>query len=316
MRTLLFLITTIAGLQLMCSSNSKQNTAGSMTAEELLRKIEKGEDLHLKDQVFTEDIDLTQLSATLANVNYYTVAIGSQITFEGCTFKGKFLAYHIDKEQQRACHFQKGITFMDCIFREEVNFKGSTIQGLANFSKSYFEQEAHFEGCRFQSDANFSNTVYLKDIFFQQAHFTKASTFMNANLGGILSFQGAQFDAPAQLGVCEFHEYADFSTAVFNRGAFLDYSKFHGQAVFSNVIFRDRAEFKSCEFDQIANFKGATFYGLSRFNESIIKGAFSLKDTRFVYGPPEMGSLKMDNPAQIELENARYNNYQQLELKF
>jgi hypothetical protein len=315
MRTLLFFTVAMASLQLMCSSNASQPTEENMTVDALLKKIAKGEDLHLKNEVFEEDIDLTKLTGVLTNTNYYNITIAPQLTFENCTFKGKLLAYSYDGSNQRACNFQKGLTFIDCIFREEASFKGSTIQGLANFHKSYFEQEAHFEGCRFQSDANFSNTVYMKDIFFQQAYFSKPATFMNANIGGIAGFQGCQFDAPVQLGVIEFHEYADFSTVIFNQGAFADYAQFHRKAVFSNAVFRGRAEFKGCKFEQLANFKGSTFYGITRFNESTLQDGFDLSGCRFLHSPPNVEALQVKDPALLKLENAQYNSYQPVKLE-
>ena len=315
MRTLMYLLLAVAGLQLMCSSNTSQNTTDNMDVSKILKTIEKGENLHIKGQKISGTIDLTQLKSIIANTSYYIIPIQSQITFEDCTFEGEFIAYANDKGTQKVCRFLNGVTFMNCIFREDANFKGSTIEGFANFGKSFFEKEAHFEGCTFQSEANFSNTNFLKDTHFQQCRFTKATNFMQSNLGGITSFQGAQFDGNAQFGVCEFHEYADFSKVVFNEDCFFDYAKFHGQAVLSNGMFRGRAEFKGCEYDKKISIKGSTFYGNVRFNESTFKDAFDLTATRFIYGAPETRNMKLDNKEQIILQDAMYNSYAPLKLE-
>ena len=315
MRTLVFLIIAGASLQLMCSSNASQKTTDNMDVSKILKTIEKGENLHVKGQTISGTIDLTQLDAILANTAYYTIPIQSQLTFEDCTFEGKFLAYSNEEGAQKACRFLNGLSFMNCNFQEEVNFKGVTIDGFVNFGKSFFHKEAHFEGCTFQSEANFSNTNFLKDIFFQQTRFTKATSFMQSNLGGISSFQGAQFDGSTQFGVCEFHEYADFSKAVFNEDCFFDYAKFHGQAVFSNGKYRGRAEFKGCEYDKKMTIKGSAFYGNTRFNESIFREAFDLTSTRFIFGAPETRDIKLDNKALLNLQDAKYNSYSALELK-
>lgn len=315
MRTLVFLIIAGASLQLMCSSNASQTTTDEMDVSKILKAIGKGENLHVKGQKISGTIDLTQLDAILSNTAYYIIPIQSQLTFEDCTFEGKFLAYSNEKGTQKVCRFLNGLSFMNCIFKEEVSFKGNTIEGFANFGKSFFHKEARFEGCTFQSEANFSNTNFLKDIFFQQARFTKATNFMQSNLGGISSFQGAQFDGNAQFGVCEFHEYADFSKAVFNEDCFFDYAKFHGQAVFKNGMYRGRAEFKACEYDKKMTIKGTTFYGNVRFNESIFKDAFDLTGSRFIYGAPETRDIKLDNKKLIILQGAKYNSYSALELE-
>ena len=314
MRTILILILITAGLQMMCSSSATTNQSKGISVEDILEKIQKGEDVYVNGETFSEPLDFTQLASVLANVNYYSIAINSQLTFENCTFKEPVFAYRNESGKQYACHFQKGLSFMGCTFRKDVSFKGAIIQGLTNFAKSYFEQEAHFEGATFQSEANFSNTIYLKDIFFQQARFTKSATFMQSNLGGIASFQGCQFDGNLQLGVCEFHEYADFSKVHFNGGCFADYGKFYAKAMFTNATFRDRADFKGCEFNQLAAFKGSVFYGNTRFNESSFKEGLDLRATRFIYGAPETRSLKIEDRSKIELENAQYNSYQPIDL--
>jgi uncharacterized protein YjbI with pentapeptide repeats len=315
MRTLVYLILAGASLQLMCSSNTSEQTTDDMDVSKILKAIGKGENLHIKGQKISSTIDLTELDAILSNTAYYVVPVQSQLTFEDCTFEGKFLAYSNADGTQKVCRFLNGLSFMNCIFKEEVSFKGATVEGFTNFGKSFFHEEAHFEGCTFQSEVNFSNTNFLKDIFFQQSRFTKATNFMQSNLGGISSFQGAQFDGNTQFGVCEFHEYADFSKVVFNEDCFFDYAKFHGQAVFSNGRYRGRAEFKSCEYDKKMTIKGAAFYGNVRFNESIFKDAFDLTGARFMYGAPETRAIKLDNQELITLQDAKYNSFSVLELE-
>lgn len=305
----------LIGLLTVCSSSQSELTGERMNTAQIIKKLAKGEDVHLKGETLTDPLDFTRLPSQLANTAYHTCYVSGQLTFEDCIFEAPVTAYRNEKGQQYACHFMKGVSFMNCTFKDEFSFKGATVQGLANFSGSYFGAVARFEGAVFQSDANFGKIVTSKDVHFQQGRFHQSASFMNANLGGVTSFQGAQFDGNTQIGVVEFHGYADFSKAVFNEGCHADYGQYHDQAVFTNATFRGRAEFKGCTFDKACKYKGSTFYGVTRFNESTYQESLNLEGVRFVHGRPEARGVKLPQGVTPQLEGAQYNAFQTVELK-
>ncbi|HMQ46141.1 MAG TPA: pentapeptide repeat-containing protein [Saprospiraceae bacterium] len=318
MRWILMLFLGLSGLCLWCSNltSNAEITQEMVSADKILKNLQKGEAIYLTNAVISGDLDLTQLPGQLVNLDYYVTVIDAQITFVNCEFKGKVLAYRKGDKTQHATRFTKGLSFIECTFRKEFNFKGSVVDGLASFPGTYFEEAVHFETATFRHDANFSKSIYMRDLYFQECRFAQAAQFMNANIGGIANFQGCTFGGDAQFGVAEFHAYADFSRVSFQEGVFLDYTKFHDRAVFSNVLFKGRMDLKGGLFEKDASFKGSLFYGKTRFFQSTFDAALDLSGTTFMTGQPDMNELNLKDQKNLDLNDARVNQFQPLELTF
>lgn len=318
MRWILMLFLGLSGLCLWCSnlSSNGENTQEMVSAAKILKILQKGEDIYISNAVITGDLDLTQLGGQIVNLNYYVTAIDAQITFVNCEFKGTVSAYKKNDQSQHSVHFKRGISFIECTLRKELHFQGAVVDGVAAFPGTYFEGAVHFESASFRHDANFSKSIYMGDLYFQESHFGQAAQFMNSNIGGVANFQGCSFGGNAQFGVAEFHAYADFSRVSFQEGAFLDYTKFHDRAVFSNAHFKGRMDLKGGLFEKDASFKGSLFYGKTRFFQSTFDAALDLSGTCFMAGQPDMNELNLKDQKNLDLNDARVNQFLPLELTF
>jgi hypothetical protein len=101
MRTLVYLILAGASLQLMCSSNTSEQTTDDMDVSKILKAIGKGESLHIKGQKISSTIDLTELDAILSNTAYYVVPVQSQLTLKIVPLKENFWPTPMQTEPKR-----------------------------------------------------------------------------------------------------------------------------------------------------------------------------------------------------------------------
>lgn len=265
----------------------------SINSQSLKELIEAGKDVYIKDQTFDQDIDFTQFGKSLISEGIQQVRIVSAVTFQNCTFNGKVIAFRKENDFTTLTSFQSSISFIECTFNEEVNFKASSVLGRTDFTKAAFFDVAIFEECTFFQNAYFRGSIYHKEHRFQNTVFMQKANFLDAEFDEVASFQRAVFQGEAQFSSCRFMGYTDFGNITCFGNFFANFSEFADRAIFNNSFFYRKTDMNNASFNY-CEMKNCRFFGEARFVESKAKDHIILDKSYFLIARPDFGSFDED----------------------
>lgn len=225
----------------------------TVTAEEILTKINRRETVSYENATITGKLDLTELANKkrvkdnrLIDGETYESVVEIPLTFRNCTFKGAFLAYkNLEPLKFKGngvlyvTHFNEAVTVENCTFEDESEFKYSD-----------FKQRALFTGTGFRKEAN-----------FKYAKFRAACDFSDVRFGALANFKYTGFKEAITFSKARFEEYADFKYTKFDEGVYFQNSRFNGMADFKYTHLPRNSSFEDTVFDGPADFKYATLDG-------------------------------------------------------
>jgi uncharacterized protein YjbI with pentapeptide repeats len=284
MKIYLFIITV-----LIVSTCASSNLSPKRETFENL--ISEGKDVYFKDVTFENDIDFTQFEKNLISEGVYQVRIVSSVTFQNCIFKGKVITYSKDIDNTiTLTSFQSNLSFIGCIFHNDVSFRASSILGRTDFTNALFLNTVSFEECTFFQNAYFRASSYHGELRFQNAVFMQKANFLNAQFDVTTSFQQATFNGEAQFSSTKFMGYADFGLISCHGNFFANYAEFADRAIFNNGFYNCQADFMSISFKK-CEMMNCRFFGETRFLNSTVSQHLSFDDSFFLSGIPDISSF-------------------------
>lgn len=292
--------------QTQCAANL--NIKKGFSSNKIIKEMSQGKNVFYQDKTFENELDFTSVkNAYCDSENSLRHDINSSITFKNCTFKANVIAFLQDEQKMRHfVTFQKNLTFLNCRFEGEVNFRNAKVNGLVNFSGCEFDKKTSFENIFCGDMAMFQKCIFYDELRFQNAIFSHNCNFMDTQFEGLSSFQQAVFRQDAQFGVTKFLKYADFSSIIAKSHLFFNYAEFTKQAIFNNAAFYGRAEFMNCQFKHYAEFKRSAFYGQTRFVKSNFDNVFLLDESRFLLDKPDLQKIVLADKENLSVKETQY----------
>jgi len=199
-------------------------------APDIIKKLEKGESVELKDAVVEGVLDFSSLG-TLSQVgpSMFEAKVKANFFCLRCLFKEKVVA----QKSNAYTRFDGNVVFLESEFLKQVNFSNAVIYGTVNFSKSVFKDDAVFS----------LMSVWAKDSYFSEIKASKKFALDASSFHGNLSFFDAQF-----LGNCSLQE-------VFVLGILQSSNAvFDGKTDFAMLKTGSRAIFRYAKFKYEPNF--------------------------------------------------------------
>lgn len=286
---------------ILVSCATSNTTQKPESIEEL---IMAGKDVFIQGQTFDRDIDFTQLEKNLISESIYQVKIRSSITFVNCTFNGKVLTYSKSEDLSATLtSFQSNLSFIGCQFNDEVNFKGSSILGRADFTQTAFSKTANFEECTFFQNAYFRASIFQDELRFQNAVFMQKANFLSAEFDVTASFQHVVFHSEAQFSSSRLMGYADFGSMNCFGNFLVNHTEFADRAIFNYAYFGGRAEINYAQFNR-CEMLNCRFFGVSRFAGSTVQQQISFDNSFFLLGLPDMSSFEAGKTSFVEVGGA------------
>jgi len=172
MRTAILIATIFTTLNISCATGQKNSSSNEPDMKEQLKN---GTNIYFENKTISTDLNFTNLLQPVVESNGINRCyVNSAITFKQCTFKGKITGYATDQSgKSTMTYFQKSVTFIDCIFEDDINLRGAIFSAPANFQGCSFVKKADFQECHFYTDALLNETKYREEAFFQNAVFMK-----------------------------------------------------------------------------------------------------------------------------------------------
>lgn len=291
MRTKILLLFLQIILFCSCATGKKSNNAS--VADDLNSLLKTGKTIYFEKQNFESDWEInTALEQIIESDALQRCYVNSAITFKECVFKGKVSAYSVNKNGvSSGTYFNRSVSFINCIFEADVNFRLSVFSAPVTFNGSSFLKPANFEECTFVNEAYYNETKYREEARFQNSVFMKKANWMKSRFEGNVSFQGAVFYNDAQFSSVEFQKYSDFTVATFQMNSFFNYAQFNDQLLFNNSVFYNRMEMLSNKIVK-AELRNCTFFAAPKFYQNELSGPIDFSRSVFLTGLPDLSSVK------------------------
>ena len=246
--------TLLATLLLTLVSLTFAQAQQTVSAQDIMEKINRKEAVSYQNVIITGDLDLTNLAnrSEVRGGNWggdtreFLSTVTVPLSFKNCRFKGNVLAYRSENKDGRLfknsnvvynANFTEAVTVEDCQFEQEAAFKYSTFDGRVIFTGNTF-QYALFKYTKFQDTADFSGSLFRGQADFKYTKFNEASFF-----------RGTRFDRHADFKYTKFDERVDFSQARFDSPADFKYTKLPRGTRFDNTYFDESSDFKYTTLD-------------------------------------------------------------------
>jgi uncharacterized protein YjbI with pentapeptide repeats len=303
MKLLLWSILSLITLNSSCATGKKNYPNDTST---LTESVKNNKNIFYENKTFSSEWNLiSPAESIMETAGMFRNYINSSVTFKKCVFKGNVNASLTEQTgKTTSIYFIKNVSFIDCIFEGDLNFRASVFSASCTFQGCSFLKGANFEECTFMQEAYFNETKYRDNGYFQNSVFMKKANWMSARFEANVSFQGAVFYNDAQLSNAEFQKYADFSVATFQMSCFFNYCVFGKQVVFNSSSFSKRMELVSTKI-QKAEFRNCTFYLSPLFNEANVTEHIDFSKSIFFSGLPD---LKSFSTLQLKGEDVRLGN--------
>ena len=290
-----------------CSAGNTESVSGGIKAGKLIKTINKGKPILIKDMIITDDLDF----AGIANHEIFSSSLETAytdmpVTFLNCIFMGKVNANGTESGRQVRVHFGHSLTFEACDFRQEVNLDNIIVDGEVNFTGAIFREPARFNNVHFKGKNNwFTAVTSEKNFSMQESLISGAFDFFKAHTDGKLSFQSTEFNGIARFSDLKSTGTCDFSLVRFRDDALFTYSKFSGDFRMANAMILGRLDLNSCEFQTDAYLSESRFFGPVNFSKSNAKGIFDLSSAAFYADEPDFSESSILQTSQLNTKGVR-----------
>lgn len=228
----------------------------TVSASDVIAKINRNEPVSYQNVTITGDLDLTGLTnrrevregGWKGNSQQFLSVVNVPLSFKNCTFTGNVLAYRTDESDDRRLvkmsnnvyntDFTEAVTLENCTFEKQAAFKYSTFRQRAIVTGSTFRNDALFKYAKFGSAADFSGSTFREYADFKYTKF-----------GGSSAFEKVTFERYADFKYTKFDEGVDFRQARFSSTADFKYTNFPRGTSFDNVRFNGSTDFKYTTLD-------------------------------------------------------------------
>jgi uncharacterized protein YjbI with pentapeptide repeats len=240
-----------------------------VNAEEIIAKINRGEEINYKNVRIEGNLDLTQLANkqlkketdTEEQSKVYISTVKVPITFADCTFSGHVLGYFNPDNFS----LSNGTSVRD--------IKKSWVgEGKNEVYNTNFEKEVKFLNCTFGQSSNFKYSEFKEGVSFAGSRFGKEAFFKYTKFGKAADFNKAQFDHGAVFKYVKFPQQPNFSGAAFAGETDFKYAHFPEGVNFQRTQFKDFANFKYTQFSEPLHLKGAAFKKEGDFKYTQLNG--------------------------------------------
>jgi uncharacterized protein YjbI with pentapeptide repeats len=220
------------------------------------------------------------------------IRVSGRTTFSGATFEGNitFAGSRLEGDAYFNAAWKTRFRFE---VRKEADFRGVSIDGLADFTAARFTKEAHFERSRFGGNLYFGSATepaVLRPVFAGAAIFNDVSVAGSASFTGAIflketSFRRMQVQSAAYFGGIDIDMDRGCARTVFRDKSFFTEVRFGGTAFFNAAQFRgsttwDRASIgSSLSFSPVGN-ACARFWANIDFRDGEVKGVVDFTRAR------------------------------------
>lgn len=242
-----------------------------ISAEEIMKDVERGEAIRYEGVEIFGDLDFTKISDVTRDRDRDSNRGRIKIGRSTIVLSDDQSRHRHGSSRTYWCHVQSPLSFKNCIFTGGViayvhdDWEKSTYNAV-------FHEDVEFRGCEFRKESAFKYARFRKDACFEQSTFEDEALFKYTRFSSEISFTGSVFYGVANFKYTDFPEYVRFDNALFRREGDFKYTEFPRGVTFSNAVFQRDANFKYTELDEPVDFDGVEFENDTDFRYAKIDG--------------------------------------------
>ena len=187
----------LAIIVLLMPTDVQAKELREVSASEILKQIENGEDIFLENVSITGELDLCEIE--LENVPISRTEW--EIEYVGLEEKLKIV--------------ESEIAIINSVFENDVGFSYTQFIKDIDISRTTFLGEIDFRGADFCGDANIEDAIFNGDADFRHANFTGYAGFRDTNFAGNAYFGCVSFAGDADFCAANFGNDVNFLDAIF-----------------------------------------------------------------------------------------------------
>ncbi len=275
-------------------------------AEDIINQIKSKKNVFYSNKLIKGKLDFTVLDAYVISSNASKIDIEVAVTFDNCKFEEDVIAYaKSDKGKVTFVEFSKCLSFNDCVFEKQIQFREIIVKGLFNLTKCQVQGEVGMEGSQLHSSYSFfTETKFKAETRFQRLRVLGHTDFLKTEFWEKASFQLADFDGNVMFADAVFNKNLDFSLALFSKKLILNNSLFYGYVDFSNASFKGRTEFINTQCKQDVTFYQIQIWDVIKLNTSTFKGNLSFEKAQFYFHKPELKEVIFEKESGVNIKDA------------
>jgi len=230
----------------------------TVSASDIIAKINRNEPVSYQNVTITGDLDLTNLTNRqevregnrTGETQEYRSTVDVPLSFKNCTFTGDVLAYRTEEPERGRllnrimvvynADFTEAVTLENCTFEKDAAFKYSTFRQRAIITGNTFSDHALFKYAKFRNSADFSGSTFRGYADFKYTQFDELSVFSTATFERYADFKYTKFEERTDFGQARFSGSADFKYTNFPRGTNFDNVRFNGSTDFKYTTLDGR----------------------------------------------------------------------------
>jgi hypothetical protein len=308
MKRIILILISVAVLFSSCSAGKHEKTNNGIPASEIIKNLNKGRPVLLKDKIITGDLDFTNVkNQGIFSSSMQIAGIEQSVTFLNCIFMGKVITNGMQSQRQVRVHFGSNLTFEACDFRADADFDNITVDGMVNFTGAIFRERALFNNVTFNGRHNYF-TAFSSEKYFsmQESLIDGAIDFFKAKTRGRLSFQSTEFRGIARFHNLDCDGRSEFSLTRFRDDALFTYANFTGHFNFSDAIVYGRFDMNNVELQSSAAITSTIFYRPVTFEKTSVKGEFDVSRSVFYSGKPAMLEFRTLKPDDFVSQGTKF----------
>ena len=250
--------TALLSFLLTCVAVASTLAQATVSASDIMAKINRREAVSYQNTIITGDLDLTSLAnrKEVRDGNWrgesqeFLSTVDVPLTFKNCTFNGKFLAYRTDRQEERKllnmtnkvynADFTEAVTIVGCQFTDDATFKYSIFSQRAIFTDNTFQDGALFKYSKFRNEADFSGSTFREYADFKYTKFDESSSFRKVAFERYADFKYTKFEERVDFSQARFSSNADFKYTHLPRGTNFDDTRFNGSTDFKYTTLDGR----------------------------------------------------------------------------
>lgn len=291
-----------------CSADKQEKTNNGIPASEIIKSLNKGKPVLLKDKIITGDLDFTTIKKQgIFSSSIQITSVEQSVTFLNCIFMGKVVTNGMQSQRQVRVHFGSNLTFEACDFRADADFDNITVDGMINFTGAIFRERALFNNVTLNGRYNYFTAISSEKHFsMQESLVNGVLDFFKAKTRGKLSFQSTEFRGIARFHNLDCDGKSEFSLTRFRDDALFTYANFTGHFNFSDAIVYGRFDMNNVELQSSAAITSTIFYRPVTFEKTSVKGEFDVSRSVFYSGKPAMLEFRTLKPDDFVSQGTKF----------
>ncbi|WP_372367942.1 pentapeptide repeat-containing protein [Candidatus Uabimicrobium sp. HlEnr_7] len=173
------------------------------------------DEIHINGETINREIQIE--NCTIAKLTLQNCIFKKSIAFSGVTFLGE-VTLNFDKEEHKDAGqtiYENEISFLKCVFKEELHGKSAIFEQYAAFDESKFEKRASFAKAHFIAKASFAKVHFESTCRFEATRFDKLTSFEESIFSDKANFKKVYFYKTFLFRKVKFEKNVTFENATF-----------------------------------------------------------------------------------------------------